>query len=175
MELMSIYIEKAAPWTSSRTDNINNAKLTSPGLAAQAVKPPKPPKPVVPKAAGQVKPPKPVVPKMKPTGRVGSMARNKKVQAGVGIAAAGAAGIGGTKMRQNRRDVTKSAEEMGLVDPFAKAYKLDEGDASNVRIISAVVPTGRRTKKDCGLLHVTGRKGAGGPATQLGHYGRRAR
>lgn len=171
MELMSTYIEKAAPWTSGRTDNVNNAKLTSPGLAAQAVKPPTP---IVPKAAGQVNPPKPVVPKMKPTGRVASMAGNKKVQAGVGIAAVGAAGIGGAKMRQNRRDVTKSAEEMGLVDPFAKAYKLDEGDASNVRIISRVVPTGRRTKNDCGLLHVTGRKGAGGPATQLGRYGRRA-
>lgn len=57
-----------------------------------------------------------------------------------------------------------------IIDPFAKAYRPDPGDASNVRIVSAIVPTGRHVGRANKLVRVKNRSGGGGKATRLEHY-----
>ena len=68
--------------------------------------------------------------------------------------------------------IEREAFGKALNDPFEKAYRLDEGDASNVRIVNCVVPTGRHVGRANKLVRATGRKGAGGKATRLERYGR---
>jgi hypothetical protein len=67
---------------------------------------------------------------------------------------------------------------MSLVNPyeevvvFGKAYSLDAGPkfGTDVRIISALLPTGRHVSQANNLLHVHNSRGKGGPATALQRF-----
>lgn len=88
----------------------------------------------------------------------------KIVLAGAGVAGVGAAGYGGYRYMQHR-----NRQRTALSDPFAKAFPLDPGDASNVRIIQSIVPTGRHVGHANDLVVVRHRR-KGGSRTSLERY-----
>lgn len=92
-----------------------------------------------------------------------------------GAAGVTGAGLAASEMSRRRRsrkksDMSKGMLEYEIVNPFEKAYRLDEGDASKVRVLQCVVPTGRHVGRANKLVRVSGRKGAGGKATRLERY-----
>lgn len=98
----------------------------------------------------------------------------------------GGAGLGGAgyvvadrrarQRKQNERNgaVTKFYQDE-IYNPFEKAYRPDPGDASNVRTIACIVPTGRHVGRANRLVHVRNASGGGGRATRLERYSKERR
>ena len=57
-----------------------------------------------------------------------------------------------------------------IVNPFEKAFKPDPDTGDKVKILQALVPTGRHVGHANDLKVVRNKRGGGGRATRLEHY-----